>query len=196
MTSASVRWFFDVSRWRPTAAEWRRAMRCLAERAERQRIRQFRYAHDAKASLAGALLLRRLAAGPMGISRPTFLRSQRGRPTVADDADTDWDYNISHHGSLVVLAAEKGSSVGVDVMRFSAPRSDVDEFFRLMRRQFTEDEWSQILDCGGHDGGGNHAPNDSRALFLFNRFWCLKESFVKAQGSGLNSNLQRLSFWV
>ena len=28
----------------------------------------------------------------------------------------------------------------------------------------------------------------------FYRFWCLKESFVKAEGSGLGWNLQRLSF--
>lgn len=58
------------------------------------------------------------------------------------------------------------------------------EFFHTMRRQFTEGEWSHIL----------APPTNQQQLATFYRFWCLKESFIKAEGSGLSYGLQRLEF--
>ena len=68
-----------------------------------------------------------------------------------------------------------------------------------MRRNFTEGEWSHIL----------APPTHQQQLAVFYRFWvsrlmfhlvtwrlcqCLKESFIKAEGSGLSYGLQRLQF--
>ena len=69
------------------------------------------------------------------------------------------------------------------------PDEDISNFFRLMRRQFTSAEWETI----GEIGGRNDLQNQLR---MFYRFWCLKESFVKADGKGLNWDLQRINFKV
>lgn len=45
----------------------------------------------------------------------------------------------------VVLALERNATVGVDVMSLDRPINiDLDEYFRLMNRQFTPAEWTQI----------------------------------------------------
>ena len=71
--------------------------------------------------------------------------------------------------------------------RFEEKDSKILEFFRLMKRQFTTEEWSQI--CDENLKLSEQAEN-------FFRFWTLKESFVKAIGHGLGFNLQRLSFFI
>jgi len=105
-TNTSIRWAFDASLWRPTSADWCLAMSCVREESEKCRIRRYRYLDDAKASLVGALLIRRLAAGPLGLSKASFKRNERGRPCLEEEAAQHWDFNVSHQGSLVVLAAE------------------------------------------------------------------------------------------
>jgi len=85
--------------------------------------------------------------------------------------------------------------VGVDVMKLSDARHTTTqkrrEFFRLMRRQFTDDEWRQI-----EHPVVDEAVKTDRQLASFYRHWSLKESFVKAVGSGLTIDLQRLNFQV
>ena len=88
------------------------------------------------------------------------------------------------------FSLESVECLGVDVMRLQDPRfaeneSKILEFFRIMKRQFTTEEWSQIC-------SKNAKLSDQAANFF--RFWTLKESFVKAIGHGLGFNLQRLSF--
>ena len=70
--------------------------------------------------------------------------------------------------------------------RFSSEEK-IHEFFRLMTRQFTAEEWMQITDS---------SCELNAQLANFFRFWTLKESFVKGHGHGLGWNLQRLSFKV
>ena len=87
--------------------------------------------------------------------------------------------------------SENVDAIGVDVMsledkRFSSAEK-IQEFFRLMTRQFTAEEWMQIKD---------QQLDLNAQLANFFRFWTLKESFVKGHGHGLGWNLQRLSFKV
>lgn len=50
-----------------------------------------------------------------------------------------------HVDIKVVLALEPKSRVGIDVMSFERPvNCELSEYFHLMKRQFTDDEWSQI----------------------------------------------------
>ena len=70
--------------------------------------------------------------------------------------------------------------------RFERSDEKIQEFFRIMNKQFTEDEWKQI----------RNSSNLEKSLAIFFRFWTLKESFVKAHGTGLAWNLQRLSYKV
>uniref|UniRef100_A0A8C8CCL9 L-aminoadipate-semialdehyde dehydrogenase-phosphopantetheinyl transferase n=1 Tax=Oncorhynchus tshawytscha TaxID=74940 RepID=A0A8C8CCL9_ONCTS len=186
-----VRWAFRCGSWTPSRSEWLLAARCV-QREEKQRIGQFMFAKDAKSAMAGRLLLRRLVCDRMGVpwSDIRLERSPRGKPYLANPACSSpetmgWSFNISHQGDYAVLAAEQGLQVGVDVMKTTMPGStSVPEFFRIMTRQFTDYEWSVIRRAG----------SEWEQLTMFYRHWALKESFIKAIGTGLGFNLQRAEF--
>jgi 4'-phosphopantetheinyl transferase len=102
--------------------------------------------------------------------------------------------------SMFTIFFADSIQIGVDVMRLSDARHTTEdkrrEFFRLMRRQFTVDEWKQI-ENPTYDGMSTISTTlGNRQLAAFFRHWSLKESYVKAVGSGLNIDLQRLNFKV
>lgn len=190
----SVRWAFRCGSWTPSRSEWLFAARCV-QREEKERIGQFVFAKDAKAAMAGRLLLRRFVCERMGVSWAEIRleRSPRGKPylaspQVSSDSGPEaltWSFNLSHQGDYAVLAAEQGRQVGVDIMKTTMPGSStVPEFFRIMTRQFTVYEWSVI----------QSAASEHQQLAAFYRHWALKESFIKAVGTGLGFNLQRVEF--
>ncbi|XP_063061558.1 L-aminoadipate-semialdehyde dehydrogenase-phosphopantetheinyl transferase isoform X2 [Engraulis encrasicolus] len=190
-----VRWAFRCGSWSPTRAEWLLAARCV-QREEKERIGQFVFAKDAKSAMAGRLLIRKLVSEKMGIvwDQIRLERTARGKPIVAnptaaaaDAGHQRWSFNVSHQGDYAVLAAAPGQQVGTDVMKTARPgSSSIPEFFRLMTRQFTEHEWSTIrTPCSEWD-----------QLHMFYRHWALKESFIKAIGTGLGFDLQRIEFHI
>ncbi|XP_032365980.1 L-aminoadipate-semialdehyde dehydrogenase-phosphopantetheinyl transferase [Etheostoma spectabile] len=191
----SVRWAFRCGSWTPSRSDWLLAARCI-QREEKDRIGQFAFTKDAKSAMAGRLLLRRFVCERMGIpwSQIRLERSPRGKPYLAaplkvrSDSGPEppvWSFNLSHHGDYAVLAAEQGVQVGVDIMKTTMPGSiSVPEFFRIMTRQFTAYEWSVIQSAG----------LENQQLAAFYRHWALKESFIKAIGTGLGFNLQRVEF--
>ncbi|AWO99121.1 putative L-aminoadipate-semialdehyde dehydrogenase-phosphopantetheinyl transferase [Scophthalmus maximus] len=188
----SVRWAFRCGSWTPSRCDWLFAARCI-QREEKERIGQFVFAKDAKKAMAGRLLLRRFVCERMGVPWSEFRleRSPRGKPYLAAPTKVSsgsggaWSFNLSHQGDYAVLAAEQGLQVGVDIMKNTMPGSkSVSEFFRIMTRQFTAYEWSII----------QSAAADHRQLAAFYRHWALKESFIKAIGTGLDFDLQRAEF--
>lgn len=187
----SVRWAFRCGSWTPTRSEWLFASRCV-QPEEKERIGQFVFTKDAKSAMAGRLLLRKFVCEKMRVpwSDIRLERSPRGKPylaapTQAGPASLTWSFNLSHQGDFAVLAAEQGKQVGVDIMKTVLPgSSSVPEFFRIMTRQFTAYEWSVIQSAG----------SEHQQLAAFYRHWALKESFIKAIGTGLGFNLQRVEF--
>lgn len=194
----SVRWAFRCGSWTPSRSEWLFAARCI-QREEKERIGQFVFAKDAKSAMAGRLLLRRFVCERMDVpwSEIRLERSPRGKPYLAaplkgnrvgpdsNPHPLGWSFNLSHQGDYAVLAAEQGLQVGVDIMKTTMPgSSSVPEFFRIMARQFTDHEWRVIQSAG----------SEVRQLAAFYRHWALKESFIKAIGTGLGFNLQRAEF--
>ena len=136
-------------------------MRCI-QPEERQRIRKFRYRKDAKASIVGRLLMRFWASKTFDMDSNIleFNRTEKGRPYLRKnlmkptESENDyWDFNVSHAGNYTVFVAEKSvDSIGVDVMSLQDIRLDrsdekIQDFFRIMTKQFTESEWNQIKNC-------------------------------------------------
>ncbi|KAJ8280441.1 hypothetical protein GJAV_G00054600 [Gymnothorax javanicus] len=188
----SVRWVFRCASWNPSETEWLFAARCV-QTEEKERIGQFVFAKDAKLAMAGRLLMRKLISEQVGISwdQIHLERTARGKPFLANPPPASesqkWNFNVSHQGDFAVLAAERGWQVGVDVMKTSMPGSgSVPEFFRIMRRQFTEHEWKTVRAAG----------LERAQLDMFHRHWTLKESFIKAIGTGLGFDLQRVEFHI
>lgn len=188
MTGSSVRWAFNVRVWQPSREQWLYALRCV-QPEEKERIQKFVFTKDAKASMIGRLLLRKCVNELRGVPYQdiSFGRNDNNRPFITQPQLTGqlFDFNVSHQGDYAVLAADDCSSVGVDVMKteYSGGKT-IQEFFAIMKRQFTPKEWSFIEQPG----------TESDLLRRFYRLWCLKESFVKATGAGLTVDLQRLEF--
>ncbi|XP_030325000.1 L-aminoadipate-semialdehyde dehydrogenase-phosphopantetheinyl transferase [Calypte anna] len=187
----SVRWAFPCAAWRPSREEWLLAAR-LVQPEEKDRVGQFVFARDAKAALAGRLLIRKLIAEKLCIpwNEIRLQRTSKGKPFLANNLfsfSSNYNFNVSHQGDYAVLAAEPELQVGIDIMKTSLPgSSSIPNFFRIMKRQFTETEWDVI----------NSRSNEWMQLDMFHRHWALKESFLKAVGVGIGFNLQRIEFNV
>lgn len=185
----SVRWAFNTRFWSPTKSDWMLALSYI-QPEEKERIGKFVFRKDGKSSLAGRLMLRKLATEKLGLpwAEARFARTDKGRPylsTAVGEELRKVDFNVSHQGDWVVLAAEDGKKVGVDVMKVEyTGGKDVQDFFHTMRRQFTEQEWTQI----------RNFSEEYDQLTSFYRHWCLKEGLVKALGVGIGFELRRVSF--
>jgi len=100
---------------------------------------------------------------------------------------------VSHSGDYCVLAAGKNlSKLGVDTMKVehSGGLEKLDNFFRVMEKQFSISEWKYIRSV---DSESSDDPRHQK-LERFMRLWSLKESFVKAEGTGIILPLSKISF--
>ncbi|NXL16201.1 ADPPT transferase, partial [Setophaga kirtlandii] len=187
----SVRWAFPCGAWRPRRREWLLAAQ-LVQPEEKERIGQFVFARDAKAALAGRLLMRKLITEELCIpwNEVHLQRTPKGKPFLASNLvgiNSNYNFNVSHQGDYAVLAAEPELQVGIDIMKTDLPGSNsIPNFFHIMKRQFTETEWDVIKSMS----------NEWMQLDMFYRHWALKESFLKAIGVGIGFNLQRIEFNV
>lgn len=118
-----------------------------------------------------------------------FLRDDKGKPILFEsETYPTLNFNVSHQGDFVVFAGESGETkLGVDVMKLEyRGGKSLQEFFRLMTKHFSPQEWITIKNSG----------DDRQQMAMFYRHWCLKESYVKAIGVGITINLQNISFKI
>lgn len=184
----SVRWMFNIKSWIPTKDEILLATSCV-QREEKERLSKFVFKDDFKSSLIGRLLMRKFVNDYTNIpyDKIRFYRDDKGKPII-DSNGVNLSFNISHHGDYVVLAGELDHHViGVDIMKneYSGGKS-LNEFFRIMNRQFSNNEWMTIKGCNG----------EKEQINMFCRHWALKESYVKAIGVGITVNLQDINFTI
>lgn len=136
------------------------------------------------------MLIRKLIAEKLLIpwNEIHLQRTSKGKPFLVNDilsVHPNFNFNVSHQGDYAVLASEPELQVGIDIMKTDLPGSgSVPDFFRIMKRQFTETEWRVIKSMN----------NERLQLDMFYRHWALKESFIKAIGVGIGFNLQRIEF--
>lgn len=180
--SCEYLWAFNSHLWQPTKRQLLFALSALC-REEIDRINQFRFQDDFKLCLAGRLMIRKCVQLTTQIKWKDILltRSTKGKPELVNNLKKDENlyFNISHQGDYTVLAASTKVNVGIDIMKHVKPNNtDISSFFKLMKRQFVEQEWSYI-----------HSHEDEfTQLKAFYRLWCLKECYVKATGTGIGPN--------
>jgi 4'-phosphopantetheinyl transferase len=199
-----ARWAFDFKSWKPTLQDLMVAT-SLIQPEEKQRISQFVFQDDFKASLAGRLLMRYFIRRALCTDNHEIklARDERNKPYLIEINgksnvfnDKVIDFNVSHQGSYACLAGYINNNttasnsdvrLGVDVMKieYSGGKS-LNEFFRIMNRNFTHNEWTYIKSFNSNEG----------KLRAFMRTWCLKESYVKNVGTGITMNLQKLDFII
>lgn len=194
--NGQIRWAFDLFNWRPTFADLELATACI-QCEEKERLSKFVFRDDFDASIIGRLLMRRfikLCLPELDYDAIKFGRDERGKPYLKNATEKKIEFNVSHHEKYTVLAgtftngaSSVDSSIGVDVMRLAySGGKTLDEFFRLMHRTFTANEWNHI----------KSQSNEQKRIDAFMRHWCLKESYVKNIGVGITINLQDLDFYV
>lgn len=191
LTRTSTRLAVKAKAWVPTQAEWMTAAQSI-QPEEKDRIGKFVFKKDAKSAMVGRLLIRRVVSYMLGIPYRSvkLARTERGKPYLLNPSDgktprLGCSFNISHQGDYVVIAAEADKLVGVDIMKVDWPRNTpVQDFLRTMDRQLTQQEWATVRKRSG----------DMDQLKAFYRYWCLKESFVKALGAGIGFEVSRLNF--
>jgi len=174
---------FNASSWTPTLSDWIMAGR-LIQPEERRRISKFYFLNDAKLSLCARLLIRysisKVAEIPWKDIK--LSRDDRSKPVLLNKPSVH--FNASHDGDWSVAACSCRDNVGTDVMNVVRNQGETSRFFKLMRSKFSDEEWKLIL-----------APNeDVDKMKRFYRYWCLKESYVKAIGTGISYPLEKLTF--
>lgn len=185
----TVKWAFDFQSWQPTESQWLLASSCVQEE-EKLRVGKYVFKRDAKASLIGRLLIRKFVCIHSNLKyNEIFLkRDDRGKPFIEhEEFGRKLTFNVSHHGRWVILVGNtNGLNIGTDIMatRYKGGKN-LNDFFRLMYRHFSDSEWNTIK---------NTSTDEEVKMFLFNRFWALKESYVKAIGIGIVVDLRKIEF--
>lgn len=142
---------------------------------EQRRAEAFLQPVDRGAFILGRGALRRLltrcrpAAGPVA----ALAEGRWGKPSVpvAPGDSVGVEFNISHSGGRVLLAATRGTAVGVDL---EVPRPGV-EIEEVLRRFFSAAEFAEWQSL----------PPELRTTGFYH-LWTRKEAVVKAMGRGLS----------
>jgi 4'-phosphopantetheinyl transferase len=149
---------------------------------ERARGERFLVAEDRRDFAAAHVLLRHAlsSCAPIAPAAWQFASGQNGKPFIAGAhaAARTLAFNLSHTRGLVACAVGRDARVGIDVER-ARPVSDL---MGLARRYFAPPEALSLEALPGADRVGR-----------FVELWTLKESYLKATGSGLAAPLER--FW-
>ncbi|CAG8444391.1 2282_t:CDS:2 [Cetraspora pellucida] len=200
-----ARWALNVQDWNPSDEQYKKALLCI-QPEERDRIERFKFFSDSKLALVGRLMMRFLFYKSYKIpwNEIRFGRTKENKPilefSIKFDLTHDYNekikpeskpndpiinFNISHHGDWVVLVAAENCRVGIDVMKVECPKNQtVQEFFETLKDQFSDYEWTVIT----------KPLQEIDQLHQFYKYWCLKESYVKAVGIGLALDLRTIEF--
>eukprot|EP01062_Namystynia_karyoxenos_P073115 TRINITY_DN69963_c0_g1_i1.p1 TRINITY_DN69963_c0_g1~~TRINITY_DN69963_c0_g1_i1.p1 ORF type:complete len:854 (+),score=211.35 TRINITY_DN69963_c0_g1_i1:114-2564(+) len=192
-----VRWAVDASGWQPEGGsdgpEFRFLCSLIAERDELQAVERRRRWEDKRAALLSRLCARRVCCAALGMAHEDVqIRRTKGRkpflanPPPASAAQCpNFNFNVSHAGDYVVLAAEPYCVCGVDIaVRAEHEGRSTAEYLDGFAAQFTESEWERIRAAG--------CPAAQEEAF--HGLWACKEAFVKARGDGLGFDVRRSEF--
>lgn len=147
---------------------------------------------DRKRAVVSRLLQYALVHQVLGIPFDEIIirRTPEGKPfLVCDDVKSgfpNFNFNVSHHGDYVAIASEPICLVGLDIVSYSVPVNETaDKFIQSFSSYFSSLEWCNIF---------NAVHSSDGMLKVFYRYWCLKEAFVKAIGSGVGHKLDDVEF--
>lgn len=142
---------------------------------ERARGAQFVFERDRVRFTNARAGLREILGVCLGISPASIrLRSEvHGKPAL-DALETPLRFNLSHAGERALVALALGREVGIDLELI---RDDIDHS-GIAHSFFTPGEQAALERCASGD-----------RLAAFYRCWVAKESYLKARGDGLSSNL-------
>ena len=152
--------------------------------AERERAGRFHHMSDRWEFVLGRVMARHLLSQRCGVAPEDFqfVENAHGRPEIAHPAAAcERRFNLSHSGGLVACVIGETRQVGVDVERLDRPPVDP----RVIQRYCSPGEQAALA-----------SMPDTLRHERFLELWTLKESYVKARGTGLTLPLSRISFQI
>ncbi|KAL8944503.1 MAG: hypothetical protein Q9216_000413 [Gyalolechia sp. 2 TL-2023] len=164
---------------------------------ERERVLRFYHIRDAKLSLASQLLKHYAIVQTCSVPWPetTVSRDERHKPCYVPkhEADKQIEFNVSHHGTLVILAgsADNKFQIGVDVVQVD-PCKDIPKVRRegwqswvnTYEAVFSNQEVQDIVTWEPSEALDEDDMYKAK-LRHFYAHWCLKEAYVKMTGEAL-----------
>jgi 4'-phosphopantetheinyl transferase len=150
--------------------------------SDRQRASRFRRLTTRNQHVIGRGMARRLLGSDLVL--PQSIRFEAhvyGKPFVAEPDEAKRPFNVAHTDGLVMcgIGDEQHEMIGIDVERLDR-RTDPE----LADRYFSEPEVRYLNAHRCAEARGN----------AFLRIWTLKESFIKAIGTGLQTPLADFAF--
>lgn len=120
-------------------------------------------------------MLRHILAHYTGLPAASlaFARGEFGKPMLANRESCEVAFNLSHSGSVALVALTGGGEVGVDVERWSDRVSHLD----LASRVFSRAECAALSAL-------SESPAEVRKGFY--AAWTRKEAYMKATGHGIS----------
>jgi len=169
----------EIHIWRANLAELASAGDLeILDDDERERSARFvKPEHGSRYATAQALLRRMLSAYTgRSVQDIAYRRGPNGKPYLLDSS---LEFNITHSGDLLLAAVTLGREVGIDIEHVRPERP----VMSLAKRYYTPAEVAWI--------GTLQKEEQARAFF---RLWTLKESFLKARGTGLPGGLNTFEY--
>lgn len=159
----------DVDRLDLSETDFRRLLPSgELQRADRFHTPALRRSRLAAWAILRTILGRHLDVPPRSID---IKRSELGKPYISGGPS----FNLSHSGSLVLVALRPAGRLGVDI---EVRRSSAD-LESLAHRFFTQEEWEDVR------------KDPAEISLAFHRTWVRKEALLKALGTGLQTPLNR-----
>jgi len=168
-------WRIDFDAVRAEEARWQKVL----SPDETARASRFHFAVDRQRYTISRGVLRTILAGYLATDAKglNFIYSSKEKPSLSEAYSREGVmFNISHSGSLGLLAFAREREIGVDV---EAVRSDF-EVEAIARRFFSAHEQEQLAVL----------PEQERFEAFF-RCWTRKEAYIKATGDGLSLPLDQ-----
>jgi 4'-phosphopantetheinyl transferase len=168
-------WRVDLEAVGPEETRWRRVL----SEDELARAARFHFSRDRQRYVSSRALLRMILAAyldaePKALS---FRYSDKEKPALdCIHANHELQFNVSHSGTVALLAFARGRELGVDVELL---RQDFD-VEGIAYRFFSEREKQELA---------SYSPEERHAAFF--RCWTRKEAYVKATGDGLSLPLSQ-----
>lgn len=161
---------------------------------ERARVLRFFHVRDAKMCLASYLLKRRAIVHACDVPWALAILSEdhHRRPYYQPQvgSETYFDFNVSHHGTMVALVGctTPKVRVGVDVVQIPwekelplVLRDGFENWITTYRDIFSTQELEGMIRCP--EGDERHdVAHAKMKLRRFYTHWCLKEAFIKMKG--------------
>jgi len=168
-------WQIDLASVAPAERRWEQ----ILSADERSRAARFHFARDRQFFTATRAILRMILGSYLD-SNPSELvlqYSEKEKPSLHPSSSADQlEFNVSHSGSVAMLAFSRGRAVGVDVEQL---RDNFDHE-AIARRFFSAEERGQLA-----------ALSPAERYHGFFRCWTRKEAYIKAHGAGLSLPLHQ-----